>query len=70
MLLLFNFNVMVLSLITNKKLNRNLKQKANSILIVYFSCTGNIKRIVTNINSLIGRDLKEIVPLNPTQAKI
>lgn len=42
-----------------------LKTKAENVLIVYFSCTGNTKGVATKINSLIGGDLIEIVPKEP-----
>ena len=40
-------------------------QNRNKILIVYFSCTGNTKRVANNINSIIGGDLIEIIPKVP-----
>ena len=40
-------------------------QNKNKILIVYFSCTGNTKRVANNINSIIESDLIEIIPKVP-----
>ena len=45
--------------------NEDNDQNRNKILIVYFSCTGNTKRVANNINSFIESDLIEIVPKVP-----
>lgn len=59
--LLLYFNLLVFSFSTNEDNNDN----NHKILVAYFSCTGNTKRVANNINSLLGGDIQEIVPAIP-----
>ena len=62
----FFLNVMANSPFSNERaISSNRKLESNKILVVYFSCTGNTKRVATNINSIVGGDLVEIVPSVP-----
>ena len=65
-LLLLYLNANAFSFFLNDlTISKNQIIKTKKILVVYFSCTGNTRRIAKNINSLIGGDLIEIVPKNP-----
>ena len=64
-LLLINLFATASSLLSNKQISSSRKVKVNRVLVVYFSCSGNTKRVANNINSIIGGDLIEIVPKEP-----
>lgn len=65
-MILFIFNLIgsSLSLFLSKH-QFTASPKSNRVLVVYFSCSGNTKRVATNINSIVGGDLIEIIPKEP-----
>lgn len=59
-------NIIAISIIQQRQITTNSRKvKSNKILVVYFSCTENTKRVANNIHSIIGGDLIEIVPTVP-----
>lgn len=63
---LFYLNVIAFSSFSDARaISTDRKLETNKILVVYFSCTGNTKKVATHINSILGGDLIEIVPSVP-----